>query len=282
MKKIILITLVVGLLLIFSGYSIAGNLLVEKRFSPETRHNNFEPINDNDMTPPVTTINFIGIQGENDWYKSKVFINLTAIDDSSGVKTIYYRINDGDWVVYVKHFEIFDNGVYVIEFYSVDNAGNTEEVKSADLKIDKWGPFIDVVVERIGLKKWKFIATCFDNLSGMDRVEFYVDDELIFTDYEKPYGWVWNGPEIDNHISIVAWDKAGNSNIPDFTTPYFIAGIILNPQFSEYSVSFFAVIIWDNGEIIKFKDYTLNTIGCIGHIGRFFINAQYRYKWLVD
>ena len=208
-------------------------------------------------------------------------VTLTAKDDSSGVNTTFYRINGGDWEVYVKLFHIDDDGIYVIEFYSVDNAGNTEEVKSADLKIDINGPFIDVVGERIGLKKWKFLATCFDYMSGMDRVEVYVDYELVFTDYEKPYEWVWNDSEVPE-ILFIAWDKAGNGAEPFVSTPFFISGIILNPQFSEYSVSFFAVIIWDNGEIIKFKNYTLNTIGYTGYIGKFFIYTYYRYKWLVD
>jgi len=101
-----------------------------------------------DTTPPVTTINFYGKMGKDGWFISKVLINLTASDDLSGVNITFYRINDNDWEIYIKHFDFFDNGVHNIEFYSIDNAGNKENVKSAELRIDQEGPFIDVLLQK--------------------------------------------------------------------------------------------------------------------------------------
>lgn len=70
--------LVIGIIFLLVGLSINPTVAVMNR---------------DDDTPPVTTIDIIGIQGENGWYKSKVFINLTATNDSSGVNTTFYRIN---------------------------------------------------------------------------------------------------------------------------------------------------------------------------------------------
>ena len=252
---------------------------------------------DDDTTPPVTSIKFYGIMSENGWYIDSVFVELTAKDDMSGVNTTFYRINDGEWEIFiidvVGDIHIEDDGIYIIEFYSVDNAGNTEEVKSAELKIDQRDPFIHVDVEKLEKNKWKFIATCFDATSGMDRVEFYYDDELMFTDYEEPYEWIWNETkEIGNIIydsgfnildfSVFAYDKAGNKAYPVFDTPDIVIGIIFNPQFSEYSVSFFAVIVWVNyNEFVKFEKLTYSTIGSGGYIGKFFILASFQYGWPV-
>lgn len=40
--------------------------------------------------------------------------------------------------------------------------------------------------------KIKVIAYAFDNESGIEKVEFYVDGKLIYTAYEKPYEWIWD------------------------------------------------------------------------------------------
>jgi len=47
--------------------------------------------------------------------------------------------------------------------------------------------------------------------SGIDRVEFYIDDNLKTTDEESPYEWQWSEFAIGNHeIKVVAYDNSGN------------------------------------------------------------------------
>jgi hypothetical protein len=51
-----------------------------------------------------------------------------------------------------------------------------------------------------------------DEESGMDRAEFYIDDELRYTDYEEPYEWLWDETVFERHtIKVIAYDNAGNS-----------------------------------------------------------------------
>jgi len=46
--------------------------------------------------------------------------------------------------------------------------------------------------------------------SGIERVEFYIDDVLKFTDYDEPYSWVWNEFAIGKYgIRVIAYDNAG-------------------------------------------------------------------------
>ena len=235
-----------------------------------------------DTTPPVTTINFFGKEGENGWYVYMVDVWFTATDDLSGVNTTFYRINGGEWEIYTKLFSINYDGIHIIEFFSVDNARNVEEVKSAELKIDQYVDFIDLGIWTTGFNKCTLIATCFDYIGGIDRVEFYFDYELIYTDYEKPYEWNCTDTDLHHFSYVIAYDKAGNRASPVYTTPMSIFGIILNPKFSEYSVTFFAVIVRAHHEIFKFEKFTLNTIGFMGYIGKFLISGSYRYEWLPD
>jgi hypothetical protein len=55
-------------------------------------------------------------------------------------------------------------------------------------------------------------VTATDNDSGIDRVEFYTDEQLKATDTTAPYGWTWSDRAFFTYtIKVVAYDKEGNS-----------------------------------------------------------------------
>ena len=66
---------------------------------------------------------------------SSTEFSLTASDLTSGVETIYYRINSGAWCEYSSVFTLYSNGLYTIEYYSVDAAGNEESVNSITVNL---------------------------------------------------------------------------------------------------------------------------------------------------
>jgi len=51
-----------------------------------------------------------------------------------------------------------------------------------------------------------------DNISGINQVEFYINDELKSTDNTPPYSWTWDQIVIlfPYEIKVVAYDNAGN------------------------------------------------------------------------
>ena len=54
-------------------------------------------------------------------------------------------------------------------------------------------------------------TTVLDETSGIERVEFYVDDELKQTISNGPYEWLWDERILFNHIiKAVTYDNAGN------------------------------------------------------------------------
>jgi hypothetical protein len=91
-----------------------------------------------DSTPPVTTLSFDPEvpDGHSNWYVSNVTVTLNATDDFSGVNVTYYRINGGEWQLYNYPFLLNKSNYYTIEYYSIDNAGNVEDVQSASCKVD--------------------------------------------------------------------------------------------------------------------------------------------------
>jgi len=112
-----------------------------------------------DNTPPVTTKIINGLtHGENDLYVS--FPNsftFSVTDALSGVNNIYYRIEHHDeWmptpgtgVGNKNNYEIFTQaltcnleGIYHIEFYAEDNAGNEETIHSqTHIILDWWNQY---------------------------------------------------------------------------------------------------------------------------------------------
>ena len=52
-----------------------------------------------------------------------------------------------------------------------------------------------------------------DCLYGIDKIEFYVNDELKATDSTEPYSWTWDEQEILflYKVKVIAYDNEGNS-----------------------------------------------------------------------
>lgn len=155
-----------------------------------------------DITPPVTTctLNPPEPNGNNSWYVSDVEVTLNATDDMSGVNVTQYRINGGSIKMYTEPFNVTVDGQHTVEYRSIDYAGNIEDWKSVEFKIDQTGPIVDITYEMYGnpITGWKFItfAYCDDYTSGVERVEFYHwkwDGYFeLYIDFDEPYEWESN------------------------------------------------------------------------------------------
>ena len=101
-----------------------------------------------DKVAPETTATLSGTEGENGWYISDVTVTLSATDSLSGVKETKYKVISGSWETYSKPFAVSDSTNRATVYYlSEDNAGNTEAVKSQQMKIDKTAPSTPVVTD---------------------------------------------------------------------------------------------------------------------------------------
>lgn len=83
-----------------------------------------------DDTPPVTELVYPGEQ-----VRPSTDLELSATDDGSGVASRFYRIDDGDWILYSIPF-FLDEGSYTLEYYSVDNLGNAEHPQQMQLEVE--------------------------------------------------------------------------------------------------------------------------------------------------
>ncbi|WP_270038530.1 OmpL47-type beta-barrel domain-containing protein [Solirubrobacter ginsenosidimutans] len=97
--------------------------------------------------PTTTTLLTPGSPlGGDDWYDGAVTVRLNAADGAgSGTDEIRYRIDGAaDWSTYEEPIVVHTAGEHVIEFSSLDIAGNEEAVKSLSLKVDETAPTTSV------------------------------------------------------------------------------------------------------------------------------------------
>lgn len=96
-----------------------------------------------DDAAPQTTITLSGVAGVDNWYRSDTQVILSAQDNEGGIgveKTEYSLDNGDNWNKYENPIAIPNEGINKISYRSVDWFSNQEEIKTAEIKIDKTAP----------------------------------------------------------------------------------------------------------------------------------------------
>jgi hypothetical protein len=97
-----------------------------------------------DNTPPITTATPSPAANSSGWNNSDITVTLTVNDNEggSGVAKTEYSLDNLSWFIYTEPLIITTEGTTKAYYKSTDNAGNTEQAKSLELKIDKTPPTI--------------------------------------------------------------------------------------------------------------------------------------------
>jgi hypothetical protein len=94
----------------------------------------------------------------------------------------------------------------------VDRAGNTQQLQTPyDFQIDQTPPMINLTVipQNLLRTRWLFTATVSDETSGVNKVDFYIDEMYLGTVAAPgPYDWVYEGE--GNVVYAIVFDDAGN------------------------------------------------------------------------
>jgi len=184
-----------------------------------------------DTIPPQTTLLINGTTGERYWYTSTVAIQLHCNDTLSGLYETYYQTNFGEWKIYKRQLNFTSEGIQSLFFYSIDRAGNTEELQNVTIKIDKTPPLVRIILPKEGylhifgraiiptLRDRTLIiggimieATITSYPSGIYNVTFYIDDILEYVTSQPPYTWKWEKGFGKSTLKVVCSDNAGHSH----------------------------------------------------------------------
>ena len=94
-----------------------------------------------DTADPVTTIEVTGTT-VGDAYSGSASFTLSAGDSGSGVNATYFRVDSSSWIRYGGAVMLSNGGSHLVQYYSSDLAGNTEEVRSRTIAIETTNPVV--------------------------------------------------------------------------------------------------------------------------------------------
>jgi len=152
--------------------------------------NNTYEIEFNVTDKPITTINV----GTPQYGTTPIYVNsstqfwFSVVDYSGTGYTTYYCIDGPPWIQYSGAFTVAGEGPHTIDYYSVDNIGGIEDIKTYEIIVDNTPPTTIINVgdpKYVSGNTWVTSATEF-TISASDTGLMPVG--LNYTEYR-----IWNG-----------------------------------------------------------------------------------------
>lgn len=171
-----------------------------------------------DITNPNTAHSIDG-DNLNEVLSPRSTITLNSTDNSSGVKSTFYKIDDGEFKMYIKSIKLSNlvDGLHKLTYYSVDNVNNKEEPKEYAFYVDKIAPEVVASIEgdqfEVGgniyaSSRTKIKLESTDNKSGVQNVRYSINGSE-----ETVYSEAFNLPEDsgEKKITFYGSDKVNNN-----------------------------------------------------------------------
>ncbi|KRF42980.1 discoidin domain-containing protein [Paenibacillus sp. Soil787] len=186
---------------------------------------------------PVTTATLspAAPNGKNSWYTTDVTISLSvSASVYGGSVTTEYQVNDSKWVVYTGSIPTFGDGTYKFGYRSKDEAGNVEQLKTVEFKVDKTVPTLSVQLDKTSIwpvnHKMVTINATLDSTDVTSDVESVVLTSITSNqpdsgkgDIEADFGSGATSFSLRAEksriytITYTATDKAGNKTVESVT-----------------------------------------------------------------
>ena len=128
-----------------------------------------------DPASPTTAASTDGVPAPL-WNDHAVAVTLMASDDTSGISSILYQLNDRPWSEYTSAFSITTEGCHTVQYYSVDAAGNIGNVGSLSVNIDLSDPILTITSPTAGsYSRSSTISWTTSDVSGIEMTEISID-----------------------------------------------------------------------------------------------------------
>jgi hypothetical protein len=247
-----------------------------------------------DLSAPETSFEIKGASKGN-VLSSKASIGFSSKDTFSGVKHIYYSINDGPEKIYSAPIPLsmFKDGKTKIRYYAIDNVGNKEESKVLNTSTDavnentnngagSFSFYVDneppvMSFEIVGdqykgkylyiSERSRFRVNAKDEKSGVDKIIYSINNNLLKEHYTEPFAITNPGL---NNVIFAASDYVGNIALAKAQQVYLDKSIpssnlsFRGKQFADRDTTFITsqtqlvLSTSESGSGIQSIEYTLN------------------------
>ncbi len=184
-----------------------------------------------DKTPPLILEDIIGnsyFVGNVQYLSGNSKLKLTAIDNYSGVKALYYSFDGKNWQLYKEPIPFPEtNKIVKLVFYAVDSLGNKSSIdESLAMKGGVFKTYMDLTPPQISYKfvnyyqsgdtvflgpRSKIILSAEDSQSGVRQINYQLDTSEI-KDYNKPIKVLEQG---SHKLTVTAFDNVNNIEMKD-------------------------------------------------------------------
>jgi len=148
-----------------------------------------------DQTPPATTDDAPG-----SWQDSALTVDLNPSDTLSGVNYTMYRLNDGSWQQ-GNRVTIAHSGHNKLQYFSVDRGGNSEDLNTAWVKVDRYSHIYENSLDEGTSAYWAHnldLGNLSHDLSGNDN-----DGKLYGPDWvDGMFGGALNFDGQDDYLEV--------------------------------------------------------------------------------
>ncbi|WP_431981101.1 OmpL47-type beta-barrel domain-containing protein [Streptomyces qinglanensis] len=185
-----------------------------------------------DTTPPETSATVDGEQDADGDYLGSATVTVTASDADSGVESIEYALDGGDFQPYTAPVTVAEAGEHTVRYRAADKAGNAAEEKSVGFTVveppdeDTTPPTTQGSASGSKNSDGHFIGratvtvTAADDKSGVERIEYSLDG-APYVAYAEPLVLDRAGYHA---VTYRAADKAGNVSEPQRLSFRIVAG----------------------------------------------------------
>jgi len=179
-----------------------------------------------DTVPPAATHAISGTLSSGGWYSSAVRVFINATDDRSGILSISYRWDGGQWAQYRGPVTMEEDGDHVLQYYATDYAGNSQAVRTvSNIRLDRLGPTVTFEATQGCNFPHGDITIGFDLsdlASGISNIGYSVDGGMVISLPGSVRQITLTGLGVGSHsIVLTARDGVGN---PSQTLLQFTVG----------------------------------------------------------
>ncbi|NJQ00223.1 DUF1080 domain-containing protein [Streptomyces sp. PLAI1-29] len=173
-----------------------------------------------DTEAPEVSHELSGAQNSDGAYLGGATVALSATDPGSGVESVEYALDDGDFTAYAEPFTVDTVGEHTLRYRATDRAGNTSEVATVEFTVaeppadDTTAPETSAEVSGDRNDDGAYLGTATvtvsasDSGSGVKSIEYALDDGE-FTGYTAPVAVDTVG---EHTLRYRATDHAGNTS----------------------------------------------------------------------